>query len=270
MSSKKNRVLYLQLLTYAVLCLLFLPTAGAADVATVHGAIYDWETFKLLENTIVEMNSTPPQSQVAKYGLYSFDLPMGIYILKASYYENGELVSYAEEKLNITDEGDYILDMLLLPAYPDGNLNNSDLTEITTLLDDESLLQNENGAKSIIFLTVAGSLLIAGAIVLLVLKKRHRSQNADPQASLYEVSYSDPENTNYNDVSLPQDLQQAVDIIKANGGRITQRDLRSKISYSEAKVSLMISDLESRGIIEKFKKGRGNIIVLKEEDHQNI
>ncbi len=258
------------MLILAVLCLFFFPMAEAAEVATVHGAIYDWETFKLLENTIVEVNSTPPQSQVAKYGLYSFDLPMGIYILKASYYENGELVSYAEEKLNITDEGDYILDMLLLPSYPDGNLNNTDLTEVTTLLDDESLLQDKNGSKSIIFLTVAGSLLIAAVIVLLVLKKRQRSQNADLETSLCEYSYSDPENENYNGLSLPQDLQQVVDIIKINGGRITQRDLRSKISYSEAKVSLMVSDLENRGIIEKFKKGRGNIIVLKEKDHQNI
>ena len=78
-------------------------------MATVHGAVYDWETFKLLENTIVEVNSTPPQSQLAKYGLYSFDLPIGIYLLKASYYKNGELVSYREETLNITDNGDYLL-----------------------------------------------------------------------------------------------------------------------------------------------------------------
>jgi len=258
------------LLILAVLCLFFFPMAEAAEVATVHGAVYDWETFKLLENTIVEVNSTPPQSQVAKYGLYSFDLPMGIYVLKASYYENGELVSYREEMLNITDEGDYLLDMLLLPAYPDGNLNDSDLPEITTLIEGESLLQDQNGSKSTIFLIVAGSLLIAGAIVFLVLKKRQSSQNADLETSLSEADYSDSENTADDGVSLPQDLQQVVDIIKANGGRITQRDLRSRINYSEAKVSLMVSDLENRGIIGKFKKGRGNIIVLKQEDNQNI
>lgn len=251
------------------LCLFFLPLTEAAEVATVHGAVYDWETFKLLENTIVEVNSTPPQSQVAKYGLYSFDLPMGIYILKASYYENGELVSYREETLNITDEGDYLLDMLLLPAYPDGNLNESDLPEITTLIEEENLLQDK-GSKSTIFLIVAGSLLIAGAIVFLVLKKKQSPQNAYLEAGSYEAECSGSENTIDDGVSLPQDLQQVVSIIKANGGRITQRDLRSKLSYSEAKVSLMVSDLENRGIIEKFKKGRGNVIVLKREDHQNI
>lgn len=247
---------------FVVLCLLFFPTTQAAELATVHGAVYDWETFKLLENTIVEVNSTPPQSQVAKYGLYSFDLPMGTYSLSASYYEKGQLVSYAEEELNITDGGDYILDILLLPAYPNGNFNNTRPNGGTPFPDDTS--------KSTIFLIAAGSLLIAGSIVLLVLKKRQRSQVVPLDDSLYEVDHSGTEDSNYNGVSLPQDLQQLVNIIKANGGRITQRDLRNKIHYSEAKVSLMISDLENRGIIEKFKKGRGNIIVLKQEEHQNI
>ncbi|WP_292350968.1 hypothetical protein [Methanomethylovorans sp. PtaU1.Bin093] len=270
MPSKKTKTRAYHLLVLIFLCSFFLPLTEAAEVATVHGAVYDWETFKLLENTIVEVNSTPPQSQVAKYGLYSFDLPMGIYILKASYYEKGELVSYREETLNITDEGDYLLDMLLLPAYPESNLNDSDLPEIPALVEEENLLQDNNSSKSTIFLIVAGSLLIAGAIVFLVLKKKQSSQNAYLETSLYEAEYSGSENTTDDGVSLPQDLQQVVALIKANGGRITQRDLRSKLSYSEAKVSLMVSDLENRGIIEKFKKGRGNVIVLKQEDHQNI
>jgi len=269
-ASKKTRTKIRNLLIFAFLCLFFIPTTSAAEVATVHGAIYEWETFKLLENTIVEINSTPPQSQVAKYGLYSFDLPMGIYMLNASYYEDGELIYYAEEKLNITDEGDYLLDMLLLPAYPKGNINNTDLTEITTLLGNKSLLQNENESKGTIYLIAAGFILIAGIIVIFTLKKRQSSQNNELETSSYNFDYTDQDNITDNGTSLPHDLQQVVDIIKNNGGRITQRELRTKISYSEAKVSLMVSDLENRGIVEKFKKGRGNIIVLKEDDHQNL
>lgn len=248
-------------MAFVALCLLFLPCTQAAEVATVHGAVYDWESFKLLENTIVEVNSTPPQSQVAKYGLYSFDLPLGIYVLKASYYENGEFISYAQEELNITDGGDYLLDMLLLPAYPDSNLNGSDLHVVTTPIEDGVPLNN-NGSKNTILLAAAGFLLIVGAIAF-VLKKRQASQKAELETSSYDFSYPDSENTNDNSVSLPQDLQEVVEIIKVNGGRITQRELRSRINYSEAKVSLMVSDLENRGIIEKFKKGRGNIIVIK-------
>ncbi len=65
---------------------------------------------------------------------------------------------------------------------------------------------------------------------------------------------------------LPADLQQVMDIIRGQGGRITQKDLRSKLKYSEGKVSLMLADLERRELIEKFKRGRGNIVILKDEE----
>ena len=54
-------------------------------------------------------------------------------------------------------------------------------------------------------------------------------------------------------------------VIVEEGGRTTQKDIRKRIPLSEAKVSLLISELESMGKIKKIKKGRGNIIVLNEE-----
>ncbi len=62
---------------------------------------------------------------------------------------------------------------------------------------------------------------------------------------------------------LPEDLKEVLDVIKQSGGRITQKELRKKLGYSEAKMSLIIADLERRGLIEKIKKGRGNVIFLK-------
>ncbi|OJH50077.1 hypothetical protein MPF_0872 [Methanohalophilus portucalensis FDF-1] len=63
---------------------------------------------------------------------------------------------------------------------------------------------------------------------------------------------------------LPADLKEILTIVKKAGGRITQKDLRQKLNCSEAKTSLMIADLQRRGLIDKFKKGRGNILVLKD------
>lgn len=65
---------------------------------------------------------------------------------------------------------------------------------------------------------------------------------------------------------LPTDLQEVMDIIRGQGGRITQKNLRSKLKYSEGKVSLMLADLERRELIEKFKRGRGNIVIIKDEE----
>jgi uncharacterized membrane protein len=66
--------------------------------------------------------------------------------------------------------------------------------------------------------------------------------------------------------TLPEDLKEVIRIMEKHGGRMTQLDLRKSLPYSEAKVSLMISDLESRGIVKKIKKGRGNILILSTQD----
>jgi uncharacterized membrane protein len=64
------------------------------------------------------------------------------------------------------------------------------------------------------------------------------------------------------DLLLPEDCRQVLAIIEKNDGRITQLDLRKMLPYSEAKVSLIVSDLESRGLVKKIKKGRGNVLIL--------
>ena len=61
---------------------------------------------------------------------------------------------------------------------------------------------------------------------------------------------------------LPADLQEILDIIKSQGGLISQKDLRSKLNYSEVKVSVMLTDLERMKRIKKFKRGRENFVVL--------
>jgi len=64
-------------------------------------------------------------------------------------------------------------------------------------------------------------------------------------------------------IILPDDLKEIVNILRRHGGRMTQLELRKELNYSEAKVSLMLADLENRGLIERFRRGRGNIIILK-------
>lgn len=37
--------------------------------------------------------------------------------------------------------------------------------------------------------------------------------------------------------------------------------MRKEVKFGEAKVSLMLADLEDRGMIKKIKRGRSNIII---------
>ncbi|MDR7666058.1 hypothetical protein RG963_09780 [Methanosarcina sp. Z-7115] len=396
----------------AILALVVPAIANSNNTATIHGEVYGWDTFEPLENAVVDVNSTPSQSMVAKYGLYSFKLAPGDYSITARYYQNSTLIYSAEEIVQIKGEGDYVRDLLLLPVYSEelmdgsevngssSNLNESaensssnkvnPLTE--TAIDEVNNSNNlnltgENGADS----STVSYMLIALTFFILItggyqLSRKHKkiektppkektehitgnssklvnthelsvkvpdksiepeirsdfqanteetvyvkgpetepepkliitSPGAEPELKIIlmetgaepepkiserkipaeskeeypvletELAESGPEEEEEENeiisleepedspeigtpapkkkLPLPADLQVVMDIIRGQGGRITQKDLRSKLKYSEGKVSLMLADLERRELIEKFKRGRGNVVILRDEE----
>ncbi|WP_340817776.1 winged helix-turn-helix transcriptional regulator [Methanolobus sp. WCC4] len=268
----KNKIILL--CSISIFLLACVPLSNATEVATIHGAVYEWDSFEPLENVIVDVDSTPPQSMLAKYGLYSFDLVPGNYTILASYYRGNDLVAYAEEEVTITDDGDYVMDLILLPVYYDTSFNESEFAE----LDEIASFSEEGGDSAslstgtMLVILIIVVVLIAGAYY--IVKQRNSGSSPDDGD---HVQDADTEMMMSGDKwdDLPEDLRQVVGIIERNDGRITQKDLRTKVKHSEAKVSLMISDLESRGIVRKFKKGRGNVIILEDtadtdEPNQNI
>lgn len=115
---------YIILCTSALLALgvSALPVSGVpflADsnvTATIHGATYAWDTLEPLNDTVININSNPPQSIVAKNGTYSFELGSGDYIITARYYRNGTVIYSKQATLKIEDEGNYVFDLLLYPV----------------------------------------------------------------------------------------------------------------------------------------------------------
>ena len=62
----------------------------------------------------------------------------------------------------------------------------------------------------------------------------------------------------------PGYLDEALAIIKKHDGRLSQKELRKEMRHlSEAKVSLILTELEHKGKIERIKKGRGKVVILK-------
>lgn len=445
--SKMNLRLYIICIAAVVLALLAGP--ALADItATVHGTAYRWDTFEPLDNAVVEVNSTPSQSMVAKYGVYSFNLMPGDYNITANYYENSSIKYSANENITVKDQGKYLVDLLLLPVYSEELMSDSELNGLsenqnrtakstsntTNSLTDTSTsptaskgnsssmyLANQNiiGNINVNYLLIAVFLLLillaAGYRISRVDKNREKTQPfksahkisgmgadekvhttrdffkpvkvpeisvevhdervgvpheslepelkwesqvqesrtkpfetspliepiADPakepvkesiteslqepakepvneqvKPTVTKLSYGIPEAKVQEDfggikadssenktklfesepqkekqgipseeaenkpaessetetpvsrrkLPLPADLQEVMDIIRGQGGRITQKDLRSKLKYSEGKVSLMLADLERRELIEKFKRGRGNVVILRDEE----
>ena len=108
---------------------------------------------------------------------------------------------------------------------------------------NESDLEVPNIDDNISLLWTIPVLIIIAGIILLFYRRRKKTIN---------------ENVFEEDLA-----HKVLEIIKKEGGRMNQKDLRKLFPYSEAKISLVIAELESKGKIEKIKKGRGNIIVLK-------
>ncbi len=297
--------------------LLLSSAAGANEIAILHGIVYEWNTFEPLDNAVVEVNSTPLQSIVAKYGVYSFELLPGVYLIKASYYQDSELTHSTEETVQITGEGNYVLDLLLLPSYPE------ELSYSENQVGNDTVGGNGTPEKS--GLQVLGYLILA-IIAITVLfhafmyfqklhiekiktvSSKEEKHPIKPTSYMLQPEKETPEvideivtdemvademvademvadeivadeivadevvvETGIQEVEerekegeepLPDDLQEILDIIRSHDGRMTQKELRGRLKYSEGKVSLMLFDLEKRGSIEKFKRGRGNVIIL--------
>lgn len=408
--------LRLYIICIAAVLALVVPAVADNSTATVHGGVYGWDTFEPLENAVVDVNSTPAQSMVAKYGMYSFELGPGNYTITAKYYQNNTTTYSATGTITIIGGGRYVLDLLLLPVYSEelmegseANVSSRNSTFSAKNQVTEVAIDKTNNSNSVnipeqtgIYSSTVSYLLIAFMICLLLAagyrssKKHKKVENTPPkvkighmtgdyiklenvpelsikaqdknidlgvrqdfqvnteetasvikpviesgsesgipvikpetepeskipstkpvieseskipiterakpesgisekkspaenkeeypaqETELEEFVQDEEEHDNpleeladnpeieipapKKKLPLPADLQEVMGIIRGHGGRITQKDLRSRLKYSEGKVSLMLADLERRGLVEKFKRGRGNIIILKDED----
>ncbi len=216
----------------------------SAQAATMHGTIYEWSDFdKPLKNAIIEVNSTPAQYVVATAGIYSFNLSRGSYLIRAKYYRNNVLEYMDEEVILIDREGDFVHDILLFPSTDSEYEFLGDINLTGDIGNDDP--QN----NYLIFILII--LFSAFMIFYWFKNKKSKKITEKPEAQLRESSAE----------SIPEDLCGLYNTILAMGGRVTQKELRKKMAYSEAKVSLMLDDLEDRGLIKKIRKGRSNIII---------
>lgn len=231
--------------SYLFFSFLTLPTEGA----TLKGTIYDLN-LKKINNVLLEINTTPKQQYLAKEGKYSLEIPPGKYLLKAN---KGELST--EEEIKIAQEGEFIYDLFLLPSFTEEDELLSQLKEITLEEKQKKTLPS--------YLFALGFFLILCGRYLFFRKKYgklkdFREKIAKEQRKTLTQHQEEIKEEGY--------LERTLKIIKKHGGRIYQKQLRREMfDLSEAKVSLILSELEHKGKIERFKKGRGKIIILKEE-----
>lgn len=203
--------------------------------ATVYGNIYDLSLSKV-SGVRVEVNTTPQQHLISTDGSYSFDIPNGFYNIKAELHENG--VSASESRnISVAQEGNYVIDLILFPSFE----------EEDEISQDIGITLPETEEKNLTILYILVIIILITIFYFIFKNKKIKKSNEDVG--------EDKE----------KDLNKILGIIKKESGRTTQKQIRKEIPLSEAKISLMIAELEHKGIIEKIKKGRGNIIILKKK-----
>ena len=205
-------------------------SAELALGAVVSGQAYD-SSYEPLPNTLLEVTTHPKQSYVSKDGSYEFTLTPGKYDISAYHRLGNGTVIFTSKEVLVSGSGSYIVDLVLDSVF-------TGQTPSETLPFHLKLVR---GLQENYQLAIIAIVAVIGISILVILLRRNKPTK-----------------------ELDNSLDSVISIIKQSGGRITQKDLRKQMSnLSEAKISLMVSELEAKGHLEKIKKGRGNIIVLK-------
>ena len=227
---------------YFLLCILFLFIVQSVIGAKIYGSIYSLD-LELQDKVILEISTSPKQIYVSRNGTYIFDAPKGTYTIKA-WQKPDDL--FVQEKIIIKDAGEYNLDLILIPNLQEEVLLLNETEEDVTSIDE---------VKGTGFLTAGFILFFFILLFGFVLRlQHHKIANIEEKTEKKESEKT---------VILTNDLKKVVDFIKKEHNRTTQKEIRKAFPQSEAKISLIIAELEEKGIIQKIKKGRGNIIILK-------
>ncbi|MGM5482384.1 MAG: helix-turn-helix transcriptional regulator [Nanobdellota archaeon] len=223
---------YKKFLLLGIFCSLLIAITALPVFATVlRGDVYDPGLNKI-SNVVIVVNSDPVQRYVVKNGSYKFELPPGQYKLSARSFDDDRESLGTDVAVTIKKEGSFVSDLVLK------KMNES------SVVDFDDIKKNESFSHFLEFpiSLLAVAILVAIAFLLWKISSKQRSKDSD-------WGYGFDENTNH-----------LLDIVKSEK-RITQKDLRARFDLSEAKISLIISELEKKGIIKRVKKGRGNIII---------
>ncbi len=66
-------------------------------------------------------------------------------------------------------------------------------------------------------------------------------------------------------VGITNEEEDVLEIIRRKGGSCPQKDLYTELDFSQAKVSIVLNNLEERGLVRRFRDGRENMVHIIEE-----
>ena len=66
-------------------------------------------------------------------------------------------------------------------------------------------------------------------------------------------------------IGVTNEEEEVLEVIRKKGGSCPQKDLYTEFDMSQAKVSLILNNLEERGLVRRFREGRENVVHIMED-----
>ena len=270
--------------------------------ARVSGTVYDLELVpvpKVVVEAVSLPSFSKAGQATSQNGSYSLELSPGNYSISARYYFNSSSFLETGENVSVPAAG-ASLDLVFFEAdgffVPPATLP-VELEEIPAVSEEDISAATAPEEKSD-YLAFAGLAIILVIAAYAVWAKNAKAKqprfleetppfsepgSAGEAISSEEEQYSEAANVPAAEPShaghghfpirleggakkpsgqLSRDEKRLLEVIRKLGGRVAQREIRKNIDWSEAAVSMTLSDLEDKGAIRKIKKGRGNVIRL--------
>jgi uncharacterized membrane protein len=264
----------------------------------VSGAIYD-HSLTPIQKVVISINTTPEQKMVSKYGGYHFIIEPGTYTIKATLTQNGVTKLIAEEKITITTknpDAEIIRDLFMFsdfnmaaefkqPWYAKPmSFFRSPIPYITIIILILGLLfihqknktkqkvkseqQNNNSLKNTTNASDIESMATNNQVESnlneeTTQSKKHNSQFE--QTNQTAVQFKEQPQL-VKPLTNDEKLKKHIIQILSEKQQTTQKYIRQQFPLSEAKISLILKELESDNIIQREKQGRSNILTLTKKE----
>jgi uncharacterized membrane protein len=253
-----------------------LAASAFCSAAVIRGTVYDWSTLEPAKDVVVTINTTPAQRMVAVDGSYSFNVPKGSFILEARQTKGGgEEAAVAQENVTVADEGSYSIDLITwpiegtMPTMLEDNASEVpelDIANLTAMLEQKPEPQPAQQWLQAVGFAIAA---LAGAAVIWMLMRnmKREAEKTEEKPASGEARGGEPE-VRVKKTSEPlsqgpsAEESEVMQRLSESGGSIGQKDLRKALHVSEAKASMLVSELERKGLVKKIKKGRGNLVKI--------
>ncbi|MGY5874537.1 MAG: MarR family transcriptional regulator [Candidatus Thorarchaeota archaeon] len=66
-------------------------------------------------------------------------------------------------------------------------------------------------------------------------------------------------------VGVTSEEDEVLDVLRQKGGSCSQKDLYVELDMSQSKVSIILTNLEERGLVKRFREGRENVVHVLDE-----